>query len=431
MSTTTLAVAPDSYHAHIQTLTKRYEQALSYCKLNAIAIHAGEQLPVFMDDQHYPHKPNPHLLQWLPLFGIPDACLIYQSGCKPRLCILAPDDFWHAAPALPDDSYLKYFEIELYTDPKKYEAAVTNLPRRSAIIDPADTRKKINPEKLLNFLHYHRGIKTTYEVHCIEQATAIALPAHAAARHAFESGESGFGIHMAFTNAAGCSEHELPYPDIIACNENAATLHYEKRTHDRNPQSLLIDAGTAMNGYACDITRTYSKDPGFCELIAAIDQLQQSLCSNVTAGLSFGHAQHKAHLGIGELLQQFGFVDMTAEAMVAENVTNAFFPHGLGHMLGLQVHDVGGHMADESGKTQKPPAEYPHLRMSRTLEPGMVLTVEPGLYFIPMLLNKLRSSDHAAQVNFDKIADFSPFGGIRIEDNLLITYSGSRNLTRG
>ncbi len=425
-----LPAAPASYTAHIEELSSRYSQALEFCKLDSITLHAGEQLPVFLDDQHYPHKPNPHLLQWLPLFGMADACLIVKAGQPPKLAILAAEDFWHAAPELPDESYLKHFEIEWHSQSEDYAKAVGKPGRRSAWIDPADSGRNINPDKLLNFLHYYRSVKTTYEIDCIREATRIAMPAHAAAKLAFEAGESGFGIHRAFMNAAGCAEHELPYPDIIACNENAATLHYERRTHEANPHSLLIDAGTMMNGYACDITRTYSKDPGFNELIAAMDSLQQSLCKEVPAGLSFGTAQRSAHLGIGQLLKAFGFVDMTPEAMVAEEVTNVFFPHGLGHMLGLQVHDVGGHMADASGKRQKPPAEHPNLRMSRTLEPGMVVTIEPGLYFIPMLLEKLRTSKHAAQVNFERIAEFARFGGIRIEDNVVIGDVHPFNITR-
>ena len=260
---TLLAAAPASYNEHIRILSNRYEEALRHCGLKAIVLHAGELLPLFLDDQHYPHKPNPHLLQWLPLFGMPDACLIYASGKPPRLLVLTPDDFWHAAPELPHDSYLQHFDIEIYTEAKTFAKALHKLPRKTGIIDPADESNGINPEKLLNVLHYYRSIKTDYEIECISAATDVAMAAHEAARMAFEGGESGFGIHIAFLQTAGCSEHELPYPDIIACNENAAVLHYEKRTHQRSPRSVLIDAGTSINGYACDITRTYSANPQF------------------------------------------------------------------------------------------------------------------------------------------------------------------------
>jgi len=427
---TQLATAPASYGDHIQVLSRRYEEALRYCGLKAIVINAGELLPVFLDDQHYPHKTNPHLLQWLPLIGVPDASLIYEHGKKPRLLVLTPDDFWHAAPELPDNSYMCHFDLEIYTEAHKFDSALNKLPRKTAFIDPTDDGKGINPEKLLNVLDYYRSIKTDYEVECISAATAVALEAHEAARRAFERGESGFNIHIAFLQAAGCSEHELPYPDIIACNQSAAVLHYEKRTHKIKPHSMLIDAGTSINGYACDITRTYSSIPQFAELIAALDALQQSLCQEIKPGICFGEAQHSAHLGIGGILRDHNLANLSPETMVAKGVTAAFFPHGLGHMLGLQVHDVGGQMADISGKTQPPPKEHPHLRMSRSLEPGMVLTVEPGLYFIPMLLDQLKAADIADKLNWTAIDKLAPCGGIRIEDNIVITDTGAYNITR-
>jgi Xaa-Pro dipeptidase len=427
---TQLAAAPASYSDHIRVLSNRYDEAMRHCGLKAIVVHSGELLPLFLDDQHYPHKPNPHLLQWLPLFGMPDACLVYESGKQPRLLVLTPDDFWHAAPELPHDSYLQHFDTEIYTEAKKFAAALRKLPRKTGIIDPADEGNAINPEKLLNFLHYYRSIKTDYEVECISAATAVAVDAHRAAREAFDRGDSGFGIHLAFLQTAGCSEPELPYPDIIACNQSAAVLHYEKRTHTRNPHSLLIDAGTAVNGYACDITRTHSANPQFAELIEAVNTLQQSLCNRIRPGISFGEAQHSAHLGIGRILRDHNLANLSPETMVTKGVTAAFFPHGLGHMLGLQVHDVGGHMADISGKTQPAPKEHPHLRMTRTLEPGMVLTIEPGLYFIPMLLNKLKTIDIADKLNWAAIERLATYGGIRIEDNILVTATGARNITR-
>ena len=427
---TTIKKAPASYTAHIQELIRRYEAALQHCKLKAILLANGQQLPVFMDDQHYPHKPNPHLLQWLPLFGIADSWLLYETGKKPRLILLLAADYWHATPDLPDESYLQHFEIEIYTEAKQANRVIAKLPRKTAVIDPTDAGKHANPERLVNFLHFHRSIKTAYEIDCIKAASQVAIPAHAAAKKAFDVGASGFEIHMEFMRAAGCSEHELPYPDIIACNENAAILHYELLTHEKNPQSLLIDAGTAMNGYASDITRTYSKDSAFNELIDSLEKLQLELCKEIVPGVSFGNAQHAAHLGIADILKQHGVVNMEPEAMIVEKVTNIFFPHGLGHMLGLQVHDMGGHMADTSGKKALAPKDHPNLRMSRTLQTGMVLTIEPGLYFVPMLLEQLRNTPESAYVDWARIEQLATNGGIRIEDNLSVTLDGAENLTR-
>ena len=105
-------------------------------------------------------------------------------------------------------------------------------------------------------------------------------------------------------------------------------------------------------------------------------------------------------------------------------------PHGLGHFLGLQVHDVAGHQAAPEGGTKEPPARHPFLRTTRTIEEGQVFTIEPGLYFIPMLLREHRAGDTAACFDWDLVDRLTPCGGIRIEDNVLVTADGHRNLTR-
>jgi len=125
------------------------------------------------------------------------------------------------------------------------------------------------------------------------------------------------------------------------------------------------------------------------------------------------------HLRIAQLLKQFGFVDMTAEEAVESGVTSTFYPHGLGHFLGLQVHDVAGFMQDEKGTHLSAPEAHAYLRCTRKIEAGQVFTIEPGLYFIPSLLAKLRKTDSAKRVNWDKVESFLPYGGIRIEDNLI------------
>jgi Xaa-Pro dipeptidase len=115
---------------------------------------------------------------------------------------------------------------------------------------------------------------------------------------------------------------------------------------------------------------------------------------------------------------------------VASGVTSAFFPHGLGHPIGLQVHDVAGFQASETGGTIARPQGHPYLRMTRALEPGMVVTIEPGLYFIDMLLDELRAKPVAADIDWSQVERFRPYGGIRIEDDVVCTDGDPENLTR-
>ena len=106
-------------------------------------------------------------------------------------------------------------------------------------------------------------------------------------------------------------------------------------------------------------------------------------------------------------------------------------PHGVGHHIGLQVHDVGGQQAGPKGGKVPPDQEIPYLRTTRVLEPGHVVTIEPGLYFIPILLDPLRAGDEGQAVDWELVDRLIPCGGIRIEDNVVCTADGPRDLSRG
>jgi Xaa-Pro dipeptidase len=111
-------------------------------------------------------------------------------------------------------------------------------------------------------------------------------------------------------------------------------------------------------------------------------------------------------------------------------LTSVFFPHGIGHLLGLQVHDVGGVMADAAGHERQRPAGHPYLRLTRMLEPGVVVTVEPGVYFIDMLLAAARADKRRELIDWQRVESLRPYGGIRIEDDIVTTTEGPENLTR-
>ncbi len=136
------------------------------------------------------------------------------------------------------------------------------------------------------------------------------------------------------------------------------------------------------------------------------------------------------HRAIAEWLAARGFLKISAEAAVAEGITSVFFPHGLGHLIGLQVHDVSGLQASEAGGEIPRPEGHPYLRLTRVLEPGMAITIEPGLYFIDQLLEALAAGPQRDAVDWSRIDALRPYGGIRIEDDVLVTDEGHRNLTR-
>ena len=250
----------------------------------------------------------------------------------------------------------------------------------------------------------------------------------------FEGGGNELEIHQAFVEALGCEEAALPYPTIVGLDEKGAVLHYEgKRTEVRDGRSLLIDAGARVRGYASDITRTRPgarADGRFRSLVAAMERAQQALCDGVRPGRPWGDLHAEAHRTLSGVLKDEGVIRVEPDEAVESGLSRVFFPHGLGHFLGIQVHDVGGHLAHRDGRRAEPPPEHPMLRTTRTLEPGHVITVEPGVYFIPMLLDRWREGERRRTVDWDSVDALLPYGGVRIEDNVLVTDGAPRNLTR-
>jgi len=150
----------------------------------------------------------------------------------------------------------------------------------------------------------------------------------------------------------------------------------------------------------------------------------------VRANSSYPDLHIHAHHVLAGILKEHGFIRMSPESAVESGVSNVFFPHGLGHPIGLQVHDVAGFQASESGGTIARPAGHPYLRMTRKLEPGMVVTIEPGLYFVDMLLAGLREKPASKDIDWAKVDAFRQYGGIRIEDDVVCTEDEPENLTR-
>jgi Xaa-Pro dipeptidase len=270
-------------------------------------------------------------------------------------------------------------------------------------------------------------------VACLKVATDMGVAGHLAAEDAFREGRSELDIHLAFLAASRQGELDLPYGSIVALNRNAATLHYQLRATEppRQHHSLLIDAGASCRGYASDITRTFSATSGlFASLVDGMHRLQQELCARVAPGVDWRDLHLAAHELVSQLLRDAGVLRINAADAVERGISSVFLPHGLGHLLGMQVHDVGGFRASADSQPIPRPEGHPALRLTRKLEAGMVVTVEPGVYFIDSLLQQLRAGADARHVDWSLVETLRPCGGIRIEDDVLVTSNGHENLTR-
>lgn len=426
------------YAQHLQTLQRRTSQALQNAGCDRLIIAAGRPHVQFLDDQDYPFKINPHFKHWVPLIEAPNSWLIIEPGAKPALVFVQPSDYWYQPPQTPSGYWTEHADIRIVQDAA---AAFSMLPDkgRNAFVgewqEEYASKGFATPASLLSELHYHRAYKTSYEVECMRVATARAVAGHRAVETAFHDGASEYELHLTYLQHSRHTEEELPYHNIIAANANGSVLHYQhlSRAHpaDSERHSLLIDAGGQFHGYASDITRTYAyRNDEFSQLIEALDKIQQELGLNVRAGTDFVDLHLRAHHEIASLLRAADLISLDPAAAVESGLSSVFLPHGLGHLLGLQVHDVSGHVVDVAGTVRNPPPGHPNLRLTRRLEPGVVVTIEPGLYFIDPLLQKARASEHARHIRWSRVDQLRKYGGIRIEDNVCCTTDAPDNLTR-
>ncbi|GAB1408819.1 Xaa-Pro dipeptidase [Thermomonas brevis] len=425
------------YPQHLDTLQARAAEALRRAGRDHLVVPSGTLHYQAFDDRDYPYAVNPQFKAWLPLVDAPGSWLVATPGQRPKLLFLQPRDYWHVVPEAPSGYWVEHVDIEVIRTAEEALRLLPADPARCAILGEPQSALGAyvpdNPAPALQYLEYHRAFKTPYEIEMMRQASRIGVRAHRAAERAFRAGASEFGIHLAYCQAAGQDANDLPYGNIIALNQHGAVLHYtgRERVPPRERRSFLIDAGASFGGYACDITRTYSAvDDEFAALVRAVDDAQQAMCASVRAGFDYRQLHLDAHLALAGILRDFGIIRVSAEEALASGVSSAFFPHGIGHGIGLQVHDVAGFAASDAGGLIGKPDGHPYLRLTRMLQPGMVVTIEPGLYFIDMLLDELKEKGLGDAVDWERVDAFKPYGGIRIEDDVVCTSGTPINLTR-
>jgi len=427
------------YAEHIEIVATRHDHALEQAGASHAVIYSGNPKIAFLDDYQMPFKANPHFASWAPLTKLPFSYIVYTPGEKPVLIYYQPHDYWHVVPGAPSGYWTAEFDIRVVHTVDEVAAHLPADREKCIVIGEIDDDtltfgiERVNPTTAVNILHYARGMKTQYELATMRLASQRGARGHIAAEAAFRNGQSEFEIHRAYCQAVSHTEPELPYGNIIALNKHGAVLHYTDL--DRQPpdesRSFLIDAGAQVHGYASDITRTYANDDErFQALIDRMETMQLNIVSQVRAGIDYSDLHIGTHKLLAEVLVDAELASGDPDTLLETGVTSAFFPHGLGHLLGIQVHDVGGFMENESGTTIDPPSGHPFLRLTRVLEENMVLTIEPGLYAIDMLLENLRGTPAESHVNWSTVDWLRPFGGIRIEDNIRVLVNDRENLTR-
>jgi Xaa-Pro dipeptidase len=419
------------YPDHAAHQERVYERALREAGFDAVVIHSGTaQKKTSFDDAYWPLRPTPFFHHWVPLYE-PGCCLVVAPGAKTRLFWPETTDFWER-PASPESTaFMNALEVRRTALTERPSGTVAwigdDVARAEALgIEP----KNRNPEKLLAVLDRLRTTKTAYEIACLVEANRRAALGHEAVRRTFAEGNHAeLDLHLLYLRTTRQDDPETPYKNIVATGRNASILHHVSYGRDATrAESLLLDAGATCLGYCSDITRTWVKTGGvaseaFIALLEGMEAMQLRLVERIRAGAPYEELHDESHRQVSAILKETGVVKASADEIDGKGISRVFYPHGLGHSLGLQTHDVGCAVI-------KPKSENPFLRNTSTIAEGQVFTIEPGLYFIDTLLAPLRAKPEGKLVDWNLVESLAPLGGIRIEDDVLVTAAGSRNFTR-
>jgi len=387
-------------------------------------------------DTHYPYRPDSHSY-YLSGFAEPEAVIVLVAGAEAgdsRQVLFCRDknaerEIWDGFRYGPDAAREVFAFDEAHSITELAAKLVDWTADRPAMYTPVglypawdhlvtttlnEVRNRVRtgiaaPEAIVDvrsLVSAMRLVKDEQELKLLRRAAEISSGAH---RRAMARAQPGWYEYQVEAELAHeflrFGAHSPAYPSIVASGPNACVLHYRDNDRELQPNDLLlIDAGCEFHGYASDITRTFPVSGKFTAAQKAIYELvlaaQLACIDAVRPGQPF-HEYHK----VAERVLAQGFIDLklcegSLEAVLESGAYKQFYMHRAGHWLGLDVHDVGLYRVDGA---------------SRALEPGMVLTVEPGCY--------IRPADNVPEEFWDI--------GVRIEDDVLVTSTGSENLTAG
>ncbi|KAJ5146972.1 hypothetical protein N7526_000324 [Penicillium atrosanguineum] len=379
----------------------------------------------------------------------PDCALTYDVGLD-KLTLFVPDFDLHRAiwmgPTLDREEAQDRYDVDRvqYYSSLQPELKVWLSERvpNSLLYMVHDSEKPeglpqelpLDSEQLLPAMDAARGVKDNYEIRMIRQANKVSALAHRSileriSRMKNESEIEGLFLDTCISHGARNQAYQI----IAASGPNAAVLHYDRNNESLHKKPLVcLDAGAEWNCYASDVTRTfpltgqwpnqYTKD-----IYHLVERMQEECIKRIRRGTRF--------LSLHDLAHEIAIDGLLKLGVLKDDI----LPHGLGHHVGLEVHDVS-----ESEIT----ALHPYLDQSQygpvlnqsisrspctlsapLLEEGMIVTVEPGIYFSPLALANARKQPFARYIDFDIAHKYVSIGGVRIEDDILVTADGYENLT--
>ena len=411
---------------------------------NVIYLKGSEMMYRYQTDFEFPFRQESNF--WY-LTGVdePDYHLILDLKTESYYLFAPKRDehygVWHGRIKSKDDINTLYEPDELHYD-NELLTVLKNLnpnliyclnEEQAEYLEDLDRSFNVDTESLNDAITFCRTIKTEDELNLMREAARVNNIAHRKVMEAVKPGMYEYELKAIFDYHQEKRGLLFPaYSGIHAAGVNSAILHYTECSSRLNNGDLyLIDAGFEYEGYASDVTRTYPANGRFSDEQASVYQTVLNALNRVIEMVEPGVKMEDLHMTAAEIilegLKRMGLVKGSMDELMENDIFALFFPHGLGHFLGLDTHDVGGYPKGVE-RIERPGIRF--LRARRELQPGMVVTIEPGLYFIPALLRKaFEDEEKSGFLNADKLEAFFRFGGVRIEDNLIVTEDGHENMT--
>jgi len=338
------------------------------------------------------------------------------------------------------DRFLSSSDLETFIQKKDKEVHYLPLYRSDQKMFVSELLNGIgngSSKELIQAVIRQRSIKSSEELAEIELALEITCEMHKIAMRQTKHGMLEQSIVGAMEGFALSKGRRLAYPIIFTIH--GEILHSNVYTNIMHSGQLALNDSGAESPlhYASDITRTFPVNGKFSPTQKEIYQIVYNMQAVAFDYCKPGNSYKDAHLATARVavegLKSIGLMKGETEQAVEAGAHALFFPHGLGHMLGLDVHDMEGLGEDLVGYDNKSERSdqfgLAYLRLAKKLEPGFVLTVEPGIYFIPHLIDQWQLDEkHKEFINYNALVSFRNFGGIRIEDNVVITEDGFRIL---
>ncbi len=380
-------------------------------------------------DQCFEYRPHPEY-RWLTERSRPGSVLAYdpQDGWTDFVPpVTELEKVWDGDVILPEP-YRPIDELKSWLESRK--------GRQTALLGvklPGQSHDEELSATLSVLLSHTRRPKDAHELEFIKRAVTATATGHAAAQAFIRPGVTERQIVIEIEAAFGRGGGDgLGYHTIVGTGSNSAVFHFTPGHRKVQENDLvLIDAGAHVDGYVADVTRTFPASGKFTPeqqalydtVLAALDACN-AMC---TVGREWHDVHRTAALTMAQGLKEMGVSRVSAEEFVEKEAIALFFPHGVGHMVGLGVRDAGGQLP---GRNRPSKCCGVNVRVDLPLQEGYLMTVEPGLYFIPALLQKAENRERFRdELDWATVDRWIGQGGVRLEDNILVTATGPVNMT--